>query len=274
MQKKEYIVEKSKKIVDLLQDFGFGFADANRILRAKDVKINGKATKNNELVQIGDVIVVYYPDDMLSKKYEIVFENDEVLIVYKNSGIETAGEKGLETLLGVIAVHRLDRNTEGLVLFAKKQDVAEKLNNAFKKNLVNKTYITEVVGECLLENKIYKAFLIKDSDKAEVRIVPRQEKGAVEILTKVKVVDKGVQTSVLEVGLITGKTHQIRAHLAYLGYPIVGDGKYGKNEINKKFGQKTQKLACFRLKFDYLGIDCLNNKEFVRFPKWYYDKQK
>ena len=272
MLKKEIIVEKSKKIADILEDYGFSFVDANKILSAKDIKINGKSTKNNEFVQVGDSLTVFFPQSMLEKKYEVVFEDEEVLIVYKNVGIETAGDRGLESFLGVIAVHRLDRNTEGLVVFAKNQSVADKLNTAFKNSLVHKTYLAEVVGKCVLKEGVYKAYLLKDADKSEVKIFSKQVKGSVEILTKVKECVPGLQTSVLKIELLTGKTHQIRAHLAYLGYPIVGDGKYGKNEINKKFGQKTQKLACFCLKFDYLGIAGLNNKEFFRCPKWHYVK--
>ena len=84
-----------------------------------------------------------------------------------------------------------------------------------------------------------------------------------------KTLKAGAESSLLEVELLTGKTHQIRAHLAFLGHPIIGDGKYGKNENNKKFNANRQKLACFRLKFDFLGIKELDFQEFVKFPKWY-----
>lgn len=272
MIKKEFIVEKSKKIIDVLQDFGFGYVDANKILRQKDVKINGKASKQNVFVEIGDKITVFYSEEVLSKKFDVVFENDNFLIVYKYSGIETAGEKGLESVLKTIAVHRLDRNTEGLVVFAKNEKVADLLVSAFAKRNVKKFYLAEVVGTFSLPDKVYKAFLTKDAQKAEVRIWERPQNGSVEILTKIKALNVGAQSSVLEVELLTGKTHQIRAHLSFLGYPIIGDGKYGKNEINKKFRQKTQKLACFKLKFGYLGVEGLDNQEFIRYPAWYYNK--
>ncbi len=272
MLKKVFIVEKSKKIIDVLQDYGFGFADANKILRAKDVKINKKSTKHNVLVEVGDEITVFYSQEMMQKKFEIVFEDSDVLIVYKRAGIETAGEKGVESVLGAIAVHRLDRNTEGLVIFAKNESAKKKLLDAFKKNLIHKFYIAEVVGCCKLETKLYKAYLLKDAEKSQVQIFSHKLKDAVEIQTQIKEIIQGAQTSLLKVSLLTGKTHQIRAHLAYLGYPIVGDGKYGKNEINKKFGQKTQKLACFRLKFEYLGLKGVDNKEFEAYPEWRFVK--
>lgn len=270
MLKKEFIVKKSKKIIELLQDFGFSYVDSNKMLKAKDVKINGKSTKNNDFVLEGDLITVFYLPEMLKKKYEIIFETENVVIVWKNAGIETAGEQGLESVLGVVAVHRLDRNTEGLVVFAKNLKTAEKLELAFKNNKVIKNYLAEVVGECILTPKTYEAYLLKDEKASLVKIFDHVVEGAVRIKTKVEPIQVGKQTSVLKIGLLTGKTHQIRAHLAHLGYPIVGDGKYGIGEINKKFKQKTQKLACFSLKFDYLGVEELNGKIFERYPDWFF----
>lgn len=270
MLKKEIIVKKSKKILDILQDYGFSFVDSAKILRAKDVKINGKSTKNNDIVLDGDVLTVFYTPQMLKKRYEVVFEGENVLIVWKNSGIETAGEQGLEDVLSAYAVHRLDRNTEGLVMFAKNEKTKEKLENAFKNDKIHKNYLAEVVGECVLPPKIYEAFLVKDENLSLVKIFDKEVKNSVKIKTYIQPEKIGKQTSVLKIGLLTGKTHQIRAHLAHLGYPIVGDGKYGIGEINKKFKQKTQKLACFSLKFDFLGISEIDGKVFEKFPDWYF----
>ncbi len=270
MNRKQIIVEKDRKLVNLLQDYGFSFADVNKMLRNKDVKVNGKATKENIQVFCGDSVLFFYSDEMLEKKFEIIFENDNVFIIYKSAGIESAGEKGLENLLkGSIAVHRLDRNTEGLMVFAKSKDIAEKLDNAFKKHSVHKYYLAEVVGKFQTKEKVFKAYLVKDSENSNVKIYQNKCQGAVEIETSVKILKAGEQTSLLQVELLTGKTHQIRAHLAYLGHAIIGDGKYGKNEINKKFQANRQKLACFKLKFDFIGIESLNFKEFKKMPNWY-----
>ena len=274
MIKKEIIVENDKKIVTLLQDYGFSFADVNKMMKNKDVKINSKPTKENVMVFVGDLVTVFYPDNMFSKKYEMVYDDDDCCVVYKYSGIETAGDKGLEAVIGnVIAVHRLDRNTEGLVVFAKNEIVEKRLLSAFKNHEVQKKYMAEVVGEFVCEKMIFKAFLKKDADNSLVEIFKNKVSGASEILTEVRTIKAGKQSSLLEVGLITGKTHQIRAHLAFLGHPILGDGKYGKNEINKKFGFKRQKLACFKLKFGFLGIKGLDFKEFVRYPEWYNEEK-
>ncbi len=267
MNKKEIIVEKKKKLVTFLQDYGFSFADVNKMLRNKDVKVNDSAVRENVWLESGDKVVFYYSSNMLEKKFEKIFEDDEVLVVYKYAGIETTGEKGSEEVLQAIAVHRLDRNTEGLMVFAKNEKSAEILKSAFKNHKVHKFYLAEVVG-CFQTDKIYNAFLVKDSTNAHVRVSEKKEKGAVQISTKVKTLKAGTETTLVEVELLTGRTHQIRAHLAYLGHSIVGDGKYGKNEINKKFKENRQKLACFCLKFDFLGIKNLDFQEFVKYPKW------
>ena len=269
MLKKDIIVEKDKKLVNLLQDYGFSFADVNKMLRNKDVKINGKATRDNVAVHMGEIVTFYYSADMLEKKYEILFEDEDVYVIYKFAGIEVEGQKGLESVLkNAIAVHRLDRNTEGLMVFAKNQIAEKKLVEAFKNHKVHKFYIAEVVGKFDVEKQIFKDFLVKDSENSSVKIYDQKVKNSVPVETKVNTIKSGAESSLVEVELITGKTHQIRAHLAFLGHAIVGDGKYGKNEINKKFKQNRQKLACFRLKFDFIDVKGLNFKEFVKKPKW------
>ena len=269
MNKKEILVDKSKKVVEFLQDYGFSFADVSKMMRNKDVKVNGKAEKQNVVLEQGDLLTFFYDDGMLEKKYDVVFESENVLIVYKKPGIETAGEKSLESAIkNVFAVHRLDRNTEGLVIFAKNLETKAKLENAFKNHLVSKTYITEVVGKFDVKNKIFEDYLVKDEETSFVKIYSKKVKNAVKIQTKVNTLKSGNESSMLEVELLTGKTHQIRAHLAYLGHAIIGDGKYGKNEDNKKFKASRQKLACFKLDFANVGIKEIDGKVFEKLPTW------
>lgn len=269
MNKKEILVEKPKKIVEFLQDFGFSFADVSKMMRNKDVKINGRAEKQNILLSVGDMVTFFYDNGMLEKKYDVVFESENVLIIYKKAGIETAGEKSLESVLkNVYAVHRLDRNTEGLVIFAKNESAKQKLENAFKKHLISKIYMAEVVGKFDSENKIFEDFLVKDPENAFVKIYPKKVDGAVKIQTRINTIKSGKESSMLEIELISGKTHQIRAHLAYLGHAIIGDGKYGKNEDNKKFQQSRQKLACVKLSFANVGISEIDGKTFKKLPTW------
>ncbi|MDE6583456.1 MAG: RluA family pseudouridine synthase [Clostridia bacterium] len=269
MIKKQIIVEKRQKTVNLLQDYGFSFADVNKMLRNKDVKINGKANKENVVLEVGDEVVFFYSPEMLDKKVDIIFENDNVYIIYKSAGIESDGDKGVEKVLkNAIAVHRLDRNTEGLMVFAKNAETEQKLLKAFKDRTVHKFYLTEVVGLFDVKDKVFKGYLTKDSENSSVRIFQNKVKDSVEISTLVNTLKAGKESSLLEVELLTGRTHQIRAHLAYLGHAIIGDGKYGKNEDNKKFKQSRQKLACYKLKFGKVGIASLDGKEFEKFPKW------
>ena len=269
MNKKEIIVEKNKKLVTILQDFGFSFADVNKMLRNKDVKIDGKAEKENVMVESGRVVTFFYSDDMLEKKYDVVYENDEAIIVYKKVGIETSGENGLEKVVpNAIAVHRLDRNTEGLVVFAKNADAEQKLLSAFKGSGVHKHYVAEVVGDCDVKSQVFVAYLAKDDEKSLVKIFDKKKEGCVKIQTKVSTIKHNSESSLVEIELLTGKTHQIRAHLAHLGHPIIGDGKYGKNADNKKFGMSRQKLACFKMIFEKVGVKGLDGKTFVKKPKW------
>ncbi len=261
MIKKEEIVEKPKKLVTFLQDFGFTFADCNKMLRNKDVKVNGKAQKENIVLNAGDSVVFYYSEDMLEKKYEKVFENEDVVIVYKNAGIESIGQ--IEESLKAVAVHRLDRNTEGLLVYAKNEKSEKNLKNAFKNRKIHKFYLAEVVGEFDVD-KTSDGFLVKDAASSFVQIFDKKVPNSVKISTKIKTIYAKKETSLLEVELLTGRTHQIRAHLAHLGHAVVGDGKYGKNTDNKKFGFSRQKLASYKMVFDDVGILSLNGKEFKK----------
>ena len=148
MIKKEEIVEKSKKLVTFLQDFGFTFADCNKMLRNKDVKVNGKAQKENVVLSVGDSVVFYYSEDMLEKKYEKVFESEDAVIVYKSAGIESVGQ--IEESLKAVAVHRLDRNTEGLLVYAKTEKCEKNLKKAFKNGKIHKKSTAKCRFFCLL----------------------------------------------------------------------------------------------------------------------------
>lgn len=270
MNKKEIIVEKDKKLVTILQDFGFSFANVQKMLRNKDVKIDGKIQRENVLVESGKSVTFFFSDDMLEKKYDVVFENEEAIVVFKKAGIETCGEGGLERVIkNAIAVHRLDRNTEGLVVFAKTSESADKLLEAFRLRKVHKHYVAEVVGDFVAKDEVFSAYLCKDEEKSLVRIFDTKKDGCEKIQTKANTIKHSKQSSVVEVELLTGKTHQIRAHLAHLSHPIIGDGKYGKNEDNKKFGMTRQKLACFKLVFDKVGVTGLDNKTFIKKPNWW-----
>ena len=250
-------------------------------LRKKDIKINGKRVNKDVTVFEGDEVLVYISDSLLDSKssinLDIVFEDDNVLIINKPANIEVTGDNSLTSVVHSkyenavfkpMPCHRLDRNTTGLVLFAKNEEALNILLDKFKNHEIEKHYLALVYGVPSTNFKRDEAYLFKDNKKSMVYISDVPKKGYVKIITSFSVLEKRQDnSSILDVEIETGKTHQIRAHLAYLGYPIIGDGKYGKNDVNKLFGKKYQMLCSYKLKFVFSSdsglLNYLNGKEFV-----------
>lgn len=271
MKKLSFVNDRQEKIADILCKKGFSYNYVCKLLRNKDVKIDEIRIKDNILIEKGSQIDVFYEESALSKGYDILFEDENIIVLDKKTGIEVEGKDGLEgKIQGAMAVHRLDRNTEGLMVMAKNKEAKDILLEAFKKHTITKKYIAEVVGATNFKGEVYKAYLGKDAENSQVRIFSNAGKGREEIQTGFKTIKSNPTSSIVECDLLTGKTHQIRAHLAYLGHPIIGDGKYGKNQDNKKFKKKTQQLYCTYLKFDglYGALEYLNKKSFSKKPEW------
>ncbi len=249
-----------------------------KTLRKKDIKINGKRVSENVTIFEKDEILVYIADNLLETKIPltIVYEDKNILLVQKSVDIEVTGEQSLLTVIhkkftncGFLPMpcHRLDRNTSGLILFAKNQLALDILLTKFKNHEIEKHYLALVYGIPSTPSKTMEAYLFKDRQKSLVYISDIPKKGYRKIITSYTLLEKYPNhTSLLDIEIETGKTHQIRAHLAHIGLPIVGDGKYGINRINKQMNAKFQKLMSYRLKFKFKSdagiLNYLNGKEF------------
>ena len=248
-----------------------------KLLRKKDIKINGKRINKDILVYENDKIEIYLPKELEETKINLdkVYEDENILVINKPAKIEVTGSNSLTEIINKQYTncefkpqpcHRIDRNTTGLVLFAKNKEALEILLEKFKEHEIEKHYLALVYGIPNKKEERLEAYLFKDNKKSQVYISDIFKKGYQKIITRYTVLEKRKDnTAVLDVEIETGRTHQIRAHLAHIGYPIIGDGKYGKNEINKQFGKKYQMLCSYKLKFHFQSesgiLAYLNGKE-------------
>jgi 23S rRNA pseudouridine955/2504/2580 synthase len=272
------------KVVDYLRS---AFPDLpesvlRRIFSARDVRLDNIRVTRDQIITAGQVLKIWLPENyagpLLSSSLSVVYEDDDILLVNKQAGISVEPDShGGITLTELCAdyiakkdpaafkpaaCHRLDNRTCGLCLFAKNQHALDILQEAFRDRTMEKYYICLVRGIMKPPEAVCRAWLIKDSRHARVRITDRPEEGARPIITGYRTLESGA-VSRLQVHLITGRTHQIRAHLAALGHPILGDDLYGDREFNRREKARGLKLCAFSLKLDTKGrLPALDGRTF------------
>ncbi len=257
-----------------------------RLFRKKDIKINGKRCDISAVLSEGDVVRVYVKDEVSAVKehdmsfinakndLDVVYEDDNIIIVFKPVGLDSHsnGESHSDTLINRIKLFlynkkefmpssessfapalcsRLDRNTSGLVTAAKNALALREMNSAIKDGNVHKIYHCLTVSKPPKKNDIITAFHKKDESRNMVKISDSPLDGFREIKTGYSVLKEKNGLFLIEVTLYTGRTHQIRAHLAHINAPILGDGKYGNVNLNKKYGVFRQSLCAYSLRFDF-----------------------
>lgn len=255
---KEIEVKNRQLLSDVIgENTGLGYYQIQKVIKTKSVKVNGLRVGVDCNVNAGDKVCVYLADRE-KNGIEVVYRDDNILVVNKYAGVEVIGKDSLTERINNILtdavaapVHRLDRNTMGLVVFALNKTAETELLASFKDRDIDKLYNCVVVGTPKQPSAKLKAFLFKDAKKSLVYVSDVPKTGYLPVETHYKLLKDLGELSLLEVKLVTGRTHQIRAQLAHVKLPILGDGKYGINKINRRYRVKTQLLCCTKITFHF-----------------------
>lgn len=256
-------------------------------IKKKDVRIDGIRMIQDVRVSAGQEIRAYWPKSVLEASKEkalplpeIVYEDERVLLVNKPQGIPAQMEeqpmRGDSALTRAAAYlknkgedtaelhlcHRLDVQTGGLLMLTKTEDAYEAAVRAFAQRTIEKTYTCLVKGCPARQEAVIRAYLRKDAQLSRVSVTDYPARGSMEILTGYRVLEAG-ENARLQVDLITGRTHQIRAHLAHIGHPILGDDKYGDRALNRRLNLRRQQLWATSMVFHADGaLEYLEGRRF------------
>ena len=279
-----------------------------KAIRKKDIRRNGKRCDIADRLVEGDVLTLFLPDDTLevaaptyeflraSRQLDIVYEDEHLLLLNKKAGLlvhpdehefgdtliarvqRYLYEKGTydptaENSFAPALVNRIDRNTSGIVIAAKTAVALRVLNDKLKNREIQKYYLCLVHGEMPCQEDTLEGYLEKNEKQNRVYVSNTPRPGARTIRTRYRVLEAHDGLSLLEIHLLTGRTHQIRAHMASIGHPLLGDGKYGTNAQNKGTGFSKQALCSYRLRFEFASpaeeLEYLNGREFSLDGVWF-----
>ncbi|MBR4099526.1 MAG: RluA family pseudouridine synthase [Clostridia bacterium] len=279
-----------------------------KYIRTKRIKVNGKRAEISTRLNTGDVVSAYINDEFFtpitpkydflsaSKKIDVVYEDENIILADKKQGLLVHPDKNEygDTLIARIQhylydkgeynpqdensfrpalANRIDRNTGGIVIAAKNAETLRILCDKIKYREIDKRYLTVVHGIPKQKTATLEGFLEKNESKNKVYLSSNKTENNKTIKTKYTLIESRNNLSLLEVELITGRTHQIRAHMASIGHPLLGDGKYGKLKDDKKLGFNKQALYSYKLTFDFktdAGIlNYLNGKTFTVKNVWF-----
>ncbi len=286
-----------------------------KYIRSKRIKVNNKRSEISYRLKENDLVSMYINDEFFEQvkpKYDflnagkslnIVYEDENIILIDKPTGLLSHPDEGNYTDTAITRVkrylyekgdyipdeensfapalvNRIDRNTSGIIIGAKNAESLRILNEKLKNREMHKLYLCVVIGKLKKESGLIEGYLEKNEKQNRVYVSEKGNDKTKHISTKYRVLGYKDGLSLLEVELLTGRTHQIRAHFSYLGHPLLGDGKYGTNAQNKSFGgYKKQFLYSYKLKFDFRSdagiLNYLDQKEFevedVWFKKAFYD---
>ncbi len=273
-----------------------------KYIRLKRIKVNGKGAKRDTRLALGDTLQLYINDEFFERpreensylkvgtpRLDIVYEDENILLVDKKPGVlcHSAGVWDYNTLIANIQAYmaqkgewrpkeensftpalcnRIDRNTGGIVIAAKNAAALRVLNDKIRDREIEKYYLCAVQGRPKPESGRLENYLFKDAEKNQVYVKSKPEPGARTAVTEYRVLRSKGALSLVECRLLTGRTHQIRAQMAHAGWPLLGDGKYGVERVNRSYGEKGQALYSYRLEFafptDAGCLEYLRGKEF------------